>query len=61
MSGKNITSFKKKQLWSEQKLKLECLKLKYFYCEIITNCKIYIKDYKYNIYKILKNYGFTSC
>lgn len=36
------------------------MKLKYFNCEVITNSKIYIKDHKYEIYKVLKNHNSIS-
>lgn len=36
---------------------MECVKLKCFNCQIVIECKIYIKKHKYNIYKVLKKYN----
>lgn len=37
-----------------RKLKLECIKLKYFNCQILSECKICVKGYKYTLYKAFK-------
>ena len=54
---KNLINIKRKKFLAIKKLKLECFKLKYFNYKVIINYKNYIKNYKYNIYKVLTNYS----
>lgn len=42
-------------------LNLCCFKPKCFNCQIATNCKICIKGYKCDTYKIPQKYSLTSC
>lgn len=41
-------------------LNLECSKSKFFNHKFATNCKIYIKRYKYKICKTYKQYDFID-
>ena len=50
----------KQNLWSIKRLKLECSKPKYFYCQVVANYKIYIKGHKYNLCKTPKQYRGTT-
>lgn len=43
---------KKKELWPAKKLNLNCLKLKYFNCQVAANDKICVKGHKCDTYKI---------
>ena len=38
--------FEERDLWPAKELNLSCPKLKYFNCQITTDCKIYVKGYK---------------
>ena len=44
----------KRNLWPAKKLKLECLKPKCFNCQLVAECKIYVKGHKYDSCKVPK-------
>lgn len=48
---------KEQDFWPAKCLKLECIKSKCFKCQVVTDCKIYIKDHKCNSCKIHKQYS----
>lgn len=39
---------------------MNSLKPKYFNCQVAAKCKIYVKDYKYKIYKIPNLYNLLN-
>lgn len=60
---KNVQQILEKHgLWFHGSLNLKCSKLKYsFNYEVAANCKIYMKGYKYNLCKALKECSSTNC
>ena len=50
----------KLQLWPIESLNLEYLKPKYFNCQVVIDCKIYIKGHKYDLYKSLQNHSIPN-
>ena len=42
----------KRGIWPQKKLKLSCLKLKCFNCQVVAECKICIKGHKCEICKV---------
>ena len=60
MSKRNSIGVREKKLWLQRRQKLECSKPKYLNSKMMANCKNYIKGYRYDTYKALKNYSLSN-
>ena len=53
-------NLEEQQLWSTNGLNLECPKPKCFNCQVVADCKIYIKGHKCNLCKAPQNHSIPN-